>query len=231
MTNFLRAVNSWDQAFAKAAKSHSAQNLQISRDFLSEIRVPLWGVGRHAPFRRTIAHSRSIFEFGCGTGDLSKMLRRYTNAEYLGVDISQNAIDYANARYSNKRTLFMMRNILETPLSPDMRYDLAIASNVLEHFLDPWHVCNVLLSFSKQLIVLVPYRQSVTDGYEVEGGLGHVFCFDEIGFQLHYYLLDWFVFRTAGWTYSSRGEIPQQMAVLITKKDSAGEEDAKFSSN
>ena len=54
-------------------------------------------------------------------------------------------------------------------------------------------------------------------GYSMEGGAGHVYMFDESSFK-DYQVLSWFTFSTSGWQWSSRGERPLQLAVLVTKK-------------
>ena len=93
-------------------------------------------------------------------------------------------------------------------------YDLAVCSNILEHFRQPHIIISKILQMCKCLIILVPYNQPSVDGYDNEGGPGHVFQFTDSSFD-QYQMIDSFIFQTNGWQHSSRGETPLQIAVAI----------------
>jgi hypothetical protein len=74
-----------------------------------------------------------------------------------------------------------------------------------------------MLCIADNLIILVPYNQPLTDGYECEGGAGHVFHFKDDSF-INYDVIEWYTFSTNGWQHSSGGETPLQLCVWLKRK-------------
>lgn len=66
-------------------------------------------------------------DVGCGTGDLSKFLRKNGIAEYLGVDIYGPSLELARKNHQNELFLFM--DILEW--NPDDIFDYVFCSGAL----------------------------------------------------------------------------------------------------
>lgn len=194
----------WDDQFKNRCSAHSEQNDTISLDFIKNSKEK---------FLKRIKKAESIIEIGCGTGELLHHIYHRFNKNLMGLDVSQEAIEFAKRTYSQIE--FKQFDVLKQDI--EKKYDLAICSNVLEHFKDPFVLIDKILSFSNSLICLVPYKQPVTDHYEYEGGAGHVFMFDESSFA-KYSVLDSFIFKTNGWQHSALGEEPKQFAVLIEKK-------------
>lgn len=196
--------NYWDYQFKNRYSAHSEQNNTISLDFIKNSKEK---------FLKRIKKADSIIEIGCGTGEFLNHIYHRFNKNLLGVDVSEEAIAFAKQNYNQIE--FKKLNVLNEDV--EKKYDLAICSNVLEHFKDPFVLIDKILSFSNSLICLVPYKQPVTDHYEYEGGAGHVFMFEESSFG-KYSILDSFIFQTNGWQHSSSGEEPRQFAALIEKK-------------
>jgi SAM-dependent methyltransferase len=194
----------WDNQFKNRFSAHSEQNDTISLDFIKSLKET---------FTKRLVKAKSIIEIGCGTGELLNHIYFRFNKNLTGTDLSLEAINFAKENYKNIE--FKQLNVLEQEVG--RVYDLAICSNVLEHFKDPYVLINKILTFANYLICLVPYKQPVTDGYDYEGGPGHVFMFDEDSFS-NYKILDSFLFTTNGWQHSSSGEEPKQLAILIEKK-------------
>lgn len=195
----------WEDQFKNRFKAHSDQNLDISNDFIKNI---------NNNFEFALHASKNILEVGCGTGELSYLINKKYKKNVLGIDVSEEAIKFANENYKNLNLQFKILNLINETVNES--YDLAICSNVLEHFKNPFILINKILSISKSLIVLVPYKQPCTDAYEYEGGAGHVFTFDEQSFK-DYCVDSWFLFKTPGWQHSALGEEPKQLAVLLRK--------------
>jgi len=201
------ANNYWDERFTIGTPHHSDQNSQISIDFINK---------RSDKIDMLLLNSNNVIEIGGGTGELSYFLsQRYSNLNILGTDLSQKGIDFANSRYKGNKLSYEVFDCMNQ--SRETKYDIAICSNTLEHFINPYTLIDSILQFSDKLIILVPYNQPVTDGYSCEGGAGHVFQFTDNSFD-DYQILEWYTFSTSGWQHSSNGETPLQLCVVISKK-------------
>lgn len=204
-TNNKDAVEYWEERFTSATSHHSSQNVMIASDFIRNITPTI---------SKSIIESSSIIEIGCGTGELSYILNKNYGCKIIGTDLSEKGMEFANSRYSNENLSYKVFDCFNQKSSEN--YSLSICSNTLEHFLDPFAMIDKILEFSEKLILLVPFNQPVTDGYSCEGGAGHVFHFTDDSFS-KYKVLDSFKFSTPGWQYSSKGEVPLQLCVLLTK--------------
>lgn len=211
--NNTEAVDYWEERFSNDPKinnveHHSHQNIYISNDFIKNITPTI---------NEYLTKSKSLIEIGCGTGELSYLISQIFKLNITGTDLSPSGIEFANNKYVNENLKYRTFDCLKENISE--LFDLSICSNTLEHFLEPYEMIDRILEFSENLIILVPYNQPVTDGYSCEGGAGHVFQFTEESFN-NYKVLDSFKFITPGWQYSSRGETPTQLCIMITKKES-----------
>ena len=208
----LKTTGKWNSA--GIGRSHARQNDIISKDFLSNMRT-------QPAFQEARGQANSILEFGCGTGELLNRIRidfpKITSC--LGIDISEMAIFYANIHYKRKGLEYRCYEALQENGFENLgKFDLIICSNTLEHFKKPHDVIEKMLKTGVPFLVfLVPYLQPCTDRYDCEGGMGHVYAFDDRTFT-RYNILSKFTFTTKGWRYSSKGEIPTQLAVLIGNK-------------
>ena len=212
-TNNTEAVDYWEERFSLDPSKrvnishHSQQNSHITNDFIKNISPAI---------NNYLSESKSLIEIGCGTGELSYSLSKIFQLNITGTDLSPSGIEFANSQYVNNNLKYESFDCLTETISDF--YDLSICSNTLEHFLNPYEMIDRILEFSKKLIILVPYNQPITDGYSCEGGAGHVFQFTDESFD-DYKILDSFKFTTIGWQYSSRGEVPTQLCITISKKD------------
>lgn len=77
-----------------------------------------------------------VLDVGCGIGYGSKVLADNTEMEsYLGVDVSQEAIEYAQSRFKRDNVSFMNKNALELDIEQNS-IDTVISFEVLEHITD-----------------------------------------------------------------------------------------------
>lgn len=206
-----RAKTNWEDEFSRRVKAHAQQNEIITKDFLLNVK-------KQPTFQSALESAKSILEFGCGSGEmLNRISKEFPNAiNCLGIDISETAIYYANEKYKSPRLEYRYYDALqENGLGALGHFDLIICSNTLEHFKNPHEVIQKMQETeARHFVFLVPYLQPCTDGYDSEGGMGHVYTFDDLTFS-RYRVLSKFTFRTAGWQHSSRGEVPTQLAILI----------------
>lgn len=198
----------WKERFTsrEGVMHHGQQNMQISRDFLLHART-------RGLFANALSSDR-IIEIGCGTGEMSALIKgRYGTRLLYATDFSRAAVDAAQKRHPEVN--YWVFDVLNDP--PCGQFDVAIASNVLEHFTQPYAVIDRMLTLAPLVIVLIPYKQPVRDGYVDEGGAGHVFKFSKKTFK-PYRVIDSFLFDTDGWQHRSGNETPKQLAVLLSAK-------------
>lgn len=75
---------------------------------------------------------RRILDFGCGIGDTASHLSQvFPDAEVLGVDSSERALEYARSRHGSTRVRFAPTRQLER--EPELRFDLCYTNGVFHH--------------------------------------------------------------------------------------------------
>jgi SAM-dependent methyltransferase len=201
----------WEINYIDSLLHHSHQNKLISLDFLKAIK-------KRKLFLDQIKNSNSILELACGTGELSHFInQKYNTQKIIGLEISESAVKIADFLYSNNNLSFVKINP-EDKLNEFGKFDTVICSQLLEHFSKPDIMIEKMFEVAPVVIAIIPYDQPIIDTYTEEGGGGHVYRFTEDSFKL-YKIIDSVIFETLGWDYSSKGETPKQLAVLISKKD------------
>ncbi len=196
----------WEQRFSNstAVAHHARQNKAISRDFFAE-------AVKHPKFVKALSVKR-IIEVGSGTGELCALIHERFSPEVLhGSDFSRAAVNVALKRHP--WIVFWVYDVLMD--DPMGRYDLCVSSNVLEHFREPFTVLERMFALASTVLLILPYRQPILDGYDGEGGAGHVASFAKRSFRF-YTLMDAFTFKTDGWQH---GRNPQQIAVLLRRRN------------
>jgi len=101
---------------------------------------------------------KSILDFGCGEGFLVERLRERGVAMpgYVGVDLRSEAVQLARER--NPDMEFRTVDIFEWPRR-EVRFDLVIASEVLEHLYEPERYLERLVQVSSRALLLtVPHE-------------------------------------------------------------------------
>jgi len=95
----------------------------------------LWSehVARYA-FARRYSEGRRVLDAGCGTGYGAAELAQ-TAAEVIGLDVSEEAIDYARAHYPLPGLRFIVSSCSAIPF-PENSFDLIVAFEVIEHLSD-----------------------------------------------------------------------------------------------
>ena len=100
-----------------------------------EVDADLWNehVARYW-FAARMALGRRVLDLGCGSGYGADVLAREAR-EVLGIDISDDAIDYARQHYRAVNVRFERASCLEIP-APDGSFDLVVAFEIIEHLSD-----------------------------------------------------------------------------------------------
>jgi cyclopropane fatty-acyl-phospholipid synthase-like methyltransferase len=123
---------------------------------------------------------RTVCEVGCGTGDILLTLEQHLpDASLVGYDIAPQAIERASAK-ATARTTFRLADVLE---EPDLRFDLVLAIDVLEHVDDYLGFLKRLRPLGAHTIFHIPLdlsAQSVARGWPILGlreDVGHLHYF------------------------------------------------------
>ncbi len=81
--------------------------------------------------------SKNLLEIGCGTGELSRLLKRKTKLKFvLGTDICQPFIDFAQATYGCddlKFEILDMRSESKIEEVSEKRFDYVVGNGILHH--------------------------------------------------------------------------------------------------
>jgi len=100
-----------------------------------EVDADLWNehVARYW-FASRVARGRRVLDAGCGSGYGADVLAREAR-EVLGIDIADDAIDYARQHYRVANVRFERASCLDIP-APDGSFDLVVAFEIIEHLTD-----------------------------------------------------------------------------------------------
>lgn len=187
------------------------QGRSLAADFLTN-------AAENQVFNNVLFGATSLLEVGCGSGELVHLVKiKYPNlTRIMATDCSMGAIQHGIERYGADAR-FRIHDARNVYLFENEKFDLSITSCMLQHFKNPFLPIDNMLEVSKSCIVIVPYMQPVTDGYDDEGGIGHVFMFTDATFE-KYNIISKICYASKGWQYSSKGEPPLLMAILLEKK-------------
>jgi 2-polyprenyl-3-methyl-5-hydroxy-6-metoxy-1,4-benzoquinol methylase len=194
----------WDHRYtlAEGIIHHAKQNEQLAHDLVKEL--------RKRPRFLDAIKEKLVIEVGCGTGDLCSILTDNLYCAVHGTDLSAFGVEIAKIRFPH--LLFTQHDILRD--APPGSYELAIASNVVEHFKDPNSVIEKMFALAPKVVIVAPFNQALADGYNAEGGAGHASCINHATF--HPYKVEYsFTFRSDGWSCS---ESSHQIAALLSLK-------------
>ncbi len=79
---------------------------------------------------------KQVLDFGCGMGGMTLWYANTWNCEVYGLDIDANHIEVAKAlkdRNKEQNVHFEQRNILESPLGSELKFDNIFMNDVVEH--------------------------------------------------------------------------------------------------
>ena len=139
---FFRTKNYWDRRYKRGGNSGSGSYGRLAEFKVSFINNFI-----------SKMHITTIADFGCGDGNIASKFIGYT--DYIGIDISKEALDICKKRFrtrNNMRFLYYRKNVFqiietELVLSLDVIFHLVTQSEYVNY------LNNLFLSASKYVII------------------------------------------------------------------------------
>jgi len=101
--------------------------------------------------RQKLAGSKSVLDFGCGTGRFAFRLHHLLGAEYSGVDTSAGMIRVAKENHKSENFVFLGFNGLDIPF-PDNSFDAVTSCGVVQYIIKSEN-CQQVLSEIRRVLV------------------------------------------------------------------------------
>ena len=187
-------VSVWSQSnsFCMPAPSEVAQSSTNLHKYTYDNRLYQWHL---QAFLNALADMlrqtgpQSVLDAGCGEGFVTNYLaQQQPDLKLTGMDLSQAAIDYAEAHFGDAAT-FRTGSIYKLPFS-DNSFDTVVCSEVLEHLDDPDSAVTELKRVARQYVVITvprePYFKWLNDIGRLIGTTpdpGHVNFWTKAAFQ------------------------------------------------
>lgn len=116
--------------------------------------------GRYIFAQKFISKNNSILDIACGTGYGSFMLSEKAK-KVCGVDVSEEAINFANKKYKQTNITFIKQTINECK----QKSDIVVSFETIEHIKEPIKesVATLLSLANKILIISVPFNEKINN--------------------------------------------------------------------
>lgn len=123
----------WDERFIKYGHTGEADQVLYAHDQPQRLRAIARALSRASI---SITPTTRILDFGCGTGDFIQAFIRQGASEIVGIDLSEETINYARSRFTSNPQLRFFTVGVEDMDFPSDSFDLAVGINVLQHVTD-----------------------------------------------------------------------------------------------
>lgn len=143
----------WDKRFIEDWDNKHGDQQSIFFMNLTIERFPEW-------FKRELGRgSNTVCDWGCAEGDGTRVFAEtFPNCKVEGIDFATKAIESANKRYKRSNLSFISKDILKK--KHEKKYNIVLASNIFEHFHDPWKVFGKISQYAKDyFIMIIPFNE------------------------------------------------------------------------
>lgn len=127
-------------------------------------------------FASSIVGGKTVLDMGCGCGYGSYHLARSGAASVLGIDLSEEAIEYCRNNYTHEGLVYKTHNILDTGLE-DESFDTIVSFEVFEHVDSPERLLSEVKRLLKPegvFVVSTPNVRTYVAGGENGDNIYHV---------------------------------------------------------
>lgn len=110
-------------------------------------------------FATNLVRGKRVLDVACGLGYGTKILANAGAKSVVGVDVSEQAIEYAKAQYRSENIQYICSDALALNADSLGLFDVIVSFETLEHVVDPEALLNILkslLSSDGVLVVSVP---------------------------------------------------------------------------
>lgn len=144
----------WERAF-----EHGEHWDEVDGDAITAVFAQVLIANLPADVTALVEAGADVLDWGCARGQMTAALRsRFPESRIAGLDFARNAVEQARARYGGAFIWEPMGKILDT-------WDVIVASNVLEHVLDPFAlVVEHLARTRRYYVALSPYAEELGPG-------------------------------------------------------------------
>lgn len=156
--------------------------------------------GEHLARYKSVAgliKNKTVLDIACGTGYGTQMLADVAKKVY-GIDVSKEAVEYANKNYPHKNVIYKQGDARKIPLD-DKSVDVVVSLETIEHIPEPEEFVKEVKRILKKgglFIVSTPNDDEFTDGnvYHV-----HEFDFNELNRLMKKYFKNFEYYFQGSW--------------------------------
>ncbi len=112
--------------------------------------------------RRIPKATRLLLDVGCGSAFVARYFQ-YTDCHVVSLDVARANAEKAVSKYSTKNHAAVVADVFDLPFSENT-FDCIVASEIIEHTVDPKKFMEALLKVLKPggiLILSTPYREKI----------------------------------------------------------------------
>lgn len=98
--------------------------------------------------------AKTVLDIGCGTGDFVEAVPKQIN--YVGIDINEKFISFAQTHYQNEKRKFLVQNIIKNNFHQGKKFDATLFISMFHHLSDNdlKTILPIIRSVTKKIIIV-----------------------------------------------------------------------------